>query len=147
MDPSLQPYWVHGCKLCTRLLTLSYLHVRNYMSKDEPLPLIVADDEIYEDDEAGLFVSLRTIGIIVLVSTWAIFLISVNSFFEIWRFIIAPLKYYSETKDLYMYLKNGFLIVDYYVVSLWCLYVVFWWWALLSWIGLKLFRQSKGLQT
>lgn len=117
------------------------------MSKDEPLPLIVADDEIYEDDEAGLFVSLRTIGIIVFVSTWAIFLISVNSFFEIWSFIIAPLMYYSETKDLYMYLKNGFLIVDYYVVSLWCLYVVFWWWALLSWIGLKLFRQSKGLQT
>lgn len=138
---------MHGCKLCTRLLESSDLHVETYMLKDEPLPLIVADDEIYEEDETASFVSLKTIGIIVLVSTWTIFLISVNSFFEIWRFIIAPLKHYSETIDLYKYLKSGFLIVDYYVVSLWCLYVVFWWWALLSWIGLKLFRQSKGLQT
>lgn len=117
------------------------------MFNDEPLQLIVPDADYYEADEYEGYLSLKQIGVIIIFSVWAIFLVSVNSFFEIWRFVIYPLKFHSETSALHKELERWFLTVDYYVVSMWCLYVVFWWWAVFSWIGLKLFRQSKGLQT
>lgn len=117
------------------------------MFDDEPLQLIVPDADYYEADEYEGYLSLKQIGVIIIISVWAIFLVSVNSFFEIWRFVIYPLKVHSETIALHKELEKWFLTVDYYVVSMWCLYVVFWYWAVFSWIGLKLFRQSKGLQT
>lgn len=117
------------------------------MSKNELLPLIVPDDEYYEEEQQTSYLSHAQIGYLILISVWVLFLVSINSFFEIWRFVVSPLGKYPETNGLHEQLVNFFLAVDYYVMSMWCLYVVLWWWALLSWIGLKLFRQSKGLQT
>lgn len=116
------------------------------MSKHEPIPLIVPDSNFEENRQTDDPRYRYFIGYLILISTWILFIVSINSMFEIWRFMISPLNV-EGTQKLYNTLKSLFETVDYYVVSLWCAYVVMWWWAVASWLGLKLFRQSKGLQT
>lgn len=118
----------------------------------EPIPLIIPSDEYHSrtyDDTKDYSTesNLAIYGYLVLATTWILFLITVNSIFKCWHWIIEPLRISNETLGLYLWLYKVFLSVDNLVVSLWCIYVAVWWWALLSWIGLKLFRQSKGTQT
>lgn len=119
----------------------------------EPIPLIIPSDEYSHSHSYGdakdysTESNLAIYGYVVLAMTWILFLVTVNSIFRCWHWIIEPLRISNETVGLYIWLHNMFESLDNLVVSLWCIYVAIWWWALLSWIGLKLFRQSKGTQT
>lgn len=119
----------------------------------EPIPLIVTSDEfrpgysLAADKDDSLEQNLARYGNLILAFTWLLFLITVNSLFQCWRWIIEPLAHTSETAALHAWLGEICESIDYLVVSAWCIYVAVWWWALLSWVGLKLFRQSKGIQT
>lgn len=117
----------------------------------EPLPLIEKSefahkpDSLEEDYESNEGISLATYGYLILLASWIIFLVSFNTLFKIWSFIIHPLSLDPVTKSRYVELKNFFECLDYYVLSCWCIYVVIWWWSCASWVGLKLFRHSKGI--
>lgn len=119
----------------------------------EPIPLIIISEEysheqnIRTDQEYSARLHSAFYGYLVLTFTWILFLITINSIFQCWRWIIEPLRMTQDTVSLYDWLYRKCEFVDDLVVSLWCIYVAVWWWALLSWIGLKLFRQSKGIQT
>ncbi|CAI5758240.1 unnamed protein product [Candida verbasci] len=106
--------------------------------ESKPLPLIDPEDEI---DNLN-YDNLRIYGYILLISTYVLFIISINSFFELWKFIIQPL-YGGE---MYFQLYTIFKFIDDMIVRIWCIYIVCWWWAIISWCGLKLFRHSKGIQ-
>lgn len=79
-------------------------------------------------------------GYALLTATYIIFIVLVNSMLKCWKFVIAGLEPHLRNRLTAIFEK-----VDEYVVALWCVYIVLWWWALLLWIGYKLFRQSKGL--
>lgn len=86
--------------------------------------------------------NLKLYGYAILLSTWLLFIITMNSFFHLWQFIIAPI----TGTLLHTQLTTVFRTIDGLVVKLWCIYVVCWWWAFVSWTGLKLFSHSKGMQ-
>ncbi|KAI5967982.1 hypothetical protein CANMA_002750 [Candida margitis] len=86
--------------------------------------------------------NLKLYGYAILVSTWLLFIITINSFFQLWQFIISPM----AGTSLHEQLTHIFQIIDDLVIKLWCIYVAFWWWAFISWTGLKLFSHSKGIQ-
>jgi len=120
------------------------------MEFKEPLPLIERREFIHtsvESDvsENGREISLATYGYLIIFASWSIFLISMNTLFKIWSFIIYPLSLDPLTINTYHKLTKFFENMDYYVLSCWCIYVVFWWWSCASWVGLKLFRHSKGI--
>lgn len=115
------------------------------MSHEGPLPLIVTEDSDSEEEDVSS-PHLAQIGYAVIFVTWFLFFVSINSIFHTWRYIIAPLQLNKSTQRVYFHLEVLFSAIDNHLVSLWCIYIVCWWWALLSWIGLKLFRQSKGIQ-
>lgn len=118
------------------------------MSYDNPLPLIQPSVD-FEDSDADLDQSatLYWYGYAVLALSWSLFIITANSVFRCWIYVIDPLSRSENTKRTYDYLYWLFQNIDEYVISFWCLYVVAWWWALISWCALKLFKQSKGIQT
>ncbi|CAH6721420.1 hypothetical protein CLIB1444_06S01772 [[Candida] jaroonii] len=105
---------------------------------NSPLPLIPCDDPVDEDEQVSSF-SIGVLGYMILFASWLVFVISCNTFFEIWRYVILPLK-----GDTYETISRYFEVVDAYVFKFWNVYVVIWWWAIISWTGLKLFRHSKG---
>ncbi|KAL1573297.1 hypothetical protein MG5_01697 [Candida albicans P57072] len=113
-------------------------------SQSLPLPLIESPDSI--DLDPINHENLAVYGYLLLISTWMLFIISINSIFEIWRFIIQPLQSSPTSLLLYDKLTISFETIDSYIIKLWCIYVVCWWWAIVSWSGLKLFRHSKGIQ-
>lgn len=119
------------------------------MNSDEPLPLLVHPPNKNENAiEMNLDPErMKFYGYLILTSTWIIFIISMNTFFEAWKFLLHPLSQTESMIDLYTYLYKGFTVLDDYVLKIWCIYVVIWWWAIISWCGMKLFRHSKGLQT
>ena len=115
---------------------------------DDPLPLITPHSDIaFENSTENSLVDFAWYGYAVLTSTWVLFTVTMNSIFQIWKYLIEPLSWNSRTYSLHSALSAIFLTVDNYVVTLWCVYIIWWWWAAFSWIGLKLFRQSKGIQT
>lgn len=114
------------------------------MNQDGPLPLIQPTDT--EDDSSGSFILYRY-GYAIISLSWAIFIVTANSVFQFWKFVIEPLSWTESTRNSYDYLYSVFVVIDEYVLSLWGVYVVAWWWTVSSWIGLKLFKQSKGTQT
>ena len=80
--------------------------------------------------------NLKLYGYLLLFALWAIFIITINSIFQLWRYIIDP--HQSPVLTSWM---NTF---DEYVFRSWSFYVVIWWWAIIAWCGIKLFRHSKG---
>lgn len=113
---------------------------------DTPLPLI--PPSVDYDENAGLDpTTLYRYGYAVLALTWFLFIVTINSVFHFWSYIVEPLAWSDRTRDSHVFFCRLFDLVDYYVVSFWCVYVIAWWWALLLWCGLKLFKQSKGIQT
>ncbi|CUM45912.1 unnamed protein product [Debaryomyces fabryi] len=120
------------------------------MEFKEPLPLIERHEFIHTSDsvdvsESGRGISLATYGYLIIFASWTIFLISMNTLFKIWSFVIYPLSLEPLTIPKHHKLTKFFENMDYYVLSCWCIYVVFWWWSCASWVGLKLFRHSKGI--
>lgn len=117
----------------------------------EPLPLIPWDDQ-YDDidtdesNDESMF-SLRFYGYALLFASWLLFLVSVNTMFEIWQYVIYPLSLDSRTSWLYNDLKLYFTVFDKYIMRFWSIYIVIWWWSIISWCGIKLFRHSKGIQS
>lgn len=111
---------------------------------DDPLPLIIPPESVHLENERYF---PEWAGYALLALTWLLFVVTVNSLFECWKWIIEPLSWSEDTKQYYEGLTGIFTTIDNLVLSLWCIYVVMWWWALFSWIGLKLFKQSKGIQT
>lgn len=95
-----------------------------------------------QEDSNEFYPNLKFYGYAILVSTWLLFIITINSFFQLWQFIISPI----TGTPLYDQLTSIFYTIDGLVVKSWCIYVVCWWWAFISWTGLKLFRHSKGIQ-
>ncbi|CAH2354351.1 hypothetical protein CLIB1423_16S00672 [[Candida] railenensis] len=119
------------------------------MDFSDPLPLIERPDTIptYEiEPESQYRWSLKTYGYLLIATTWILFIVSINSFFRIWSFIIYPWSLNPSTQELHAYLTVVFEQIDNLIVSGWCIYVMLWWWSLVSWCSLKLFRHSKGLQ-
>lgn len=84
-------------------------------------------------------------GYLLIFITWIILLISLISFFKIWIFIIYPFSLNPNTKVLHKQLTLIFTLIDDYILKIWNIYVVFWWWSIISWCGLKLFSHSKGI--
>ncbi|EGV60086.1 hypothetical protein PSN45_002174 [Yamadazyma tenuis] len=113
------------------------------MDADDPVPLIPWDEPMSDEKEPSAE-SLRLYGYALVVGTWLLFAVSINSFFELWRFVIAPLSMDSRSQQLHQRLVGFFSTVDQYVLRSFGIYVVGWWWALVSWVGLKLFKHSKG---
>lgn len=111
---------------------LPHIQIIQYMN---PLPLI-------EPQEPDLVVGDTTkYGYFLLALTWTLFVITINTLFKLWTLALIPLRLYTVYDSLY----TVFETLDYYVLVLWGIYVLAWWWALVSWAGLKLFRHSKGL--
>lgn len=117
--------------------------VQNYLSSYsvcftmvKPLPLI---EYQFTPKDTLDYSRLSKYGHLILFVTWFLFIISVNSIFELWRYVILPLS--SLLRDnLTIYFET----LDSYVFKLWCIYIVCWWWALISWCGLEMFRNSKN---
>lgn len=109
----------------------------------EPLPLIPPSEESTHPEPEPR--TLELIGYFFLVSSWVIFVITVNTVFGLWKFVLAPFELVDKMK--YERICQWLSSADYYVMAIWGVYVLAWWWALFSWVGLKLFRQSKGVQT
>lgn len=87
-------------------------------------------------------VAIRKIGWFMLIITWGLFVISINTFFKLWVYVIDPLKdtlYYEPIRRACEFADNT-------ILTCWCIYVLSWWWAIVSWVGLKLFRHSKGVE-
>lgn len=123
-----------------------YLHL--LMNHDAPLPLIQPSIDLDSDEESqDVSATLFWYGYAVLAISWTLFIVTANTVFLCWKFVIEPLSWTESTKYEYDYLYVVFSTIDEYVMSLWGVYVVAWWWALFSWVGLKLFKQSKGIQT
>lgn len=122
------------------------------MDAFEPLPLIrreedtvfLGENEISED--CLNYKDLRRIGLSLIIGSFLVFIISVNSLFKTWRYIISPLKGESGDGALYNRLFKSFEVIDDYVLKIWSIYIMMWFWAGFSWLGLKLFRHSKGVQ-
>ncbi|EDK39440.2 hypothetical protein PGUG_03538 [Meyerozyma guilliermondii ATCC 6260] len=117
------------------------------MENVKPLPLLKPRNPIksYSNDTDQLF-SLRTYGYLILAATWIIFIVTTCSLLGIWDYIIFPLSLSSSTDHLHSQLSSIFRFIESSVLKAWGIYVVLWWWAISSWIGLKLFRHSKGIQ-
>lgn len=105
------------------------------MSK--PLPLIPWDDPIDEEQDSGFDIGMW--GYMILFASWLVFVISCNTFFGAWKYVIMPLE-----GDAFERVSKYFKVIDAYVFRFWNVYIVIWWWAIISWTGLKLFRHSKG---
>ncbi|KAL6452270.1 hypothetical protein SBY92_001528 [Candida maltosa Xu316] len=101
----------------------------------QPLPLIQSHDQ---ENHSINHDKLKLYGYFLLISTWIVFIISINTFFEIWRFIIQAIP--SPLRET---LTGYFEILDSYILKIWCIYIVCWWWAVISWCGLEMFRNSK----
>lgn len=121
------------------------------MNPNEPLPLIERSEIIIFSDSPEIAAdekcnSLAFYGYLIIIATWLMFIVSVNSLFRVWSYVIYPLSLDKDSIELHSSLTDLFNGIDYYVFSCWSIYVVAWWWALISWCGLKLFRHSKGIQ-
>ena len=112
----------------------------------EPLPLIKRPIVIPGDDTNELRWSLEVYGYLLIVLTWLLAVISLNLFFHIWRFVVAPLEKYDSTVELHGKATKVLEQFDLFILKGWAIYVLLWWWSLVSWCSLSLFRHSKGLQ-
>ncbi|KAK6199614.1 uncharacterized protein RJT21DRAFT_48252 [Scheffersomyces amazonensis] len=119
------------------------------MEFSEPLPLIRIRDTIEDPQESDQenYDSILWYGYLILLCSWVLFVMSINSIFELWKFIIHPLSVSERTIPIYKSLQVTFECTDRYILKLWCIYIIVWWWSIISWTGLKLFRHSKGIQT
>lgn len=122
------------------------------MDDEEPLPLLEKLNNIhhlnqFNDDEG---ISNRLLpshyGYAIIGVSWVIFVSTINSLFRVWSYAINPLSRSEDTKAIHEKLYLFFEISDSYVLKFWSIYIVIWWWSIISWIGLKLFRHSKGIQ-
>lgn len=107
------------------------------MAGELPPPLIRIPIEAVQHD----YNHLATMGYCILVFTWMLFVVTVGSMFQLWKFVILP--FYPL--ELYYKMYSILSVIDGYIMTIWSVYIVIWLWAVVSWIGLKLFRQSKGL--
>lgn len=114
----------------------------------DPLPLIERPAHVPKDivEEVEPRWSLETYGYILIAVTWLLFIVSINLFFQLWSYVIYPWSLYPSTQLRHAKWKSAFEQIDVFIVKGWCLYVMLWWWSLVSWCSLKLFRHSKGLQ-
>lgn len=121
------------------------------MDIQEPIPLIPWDDEpddIQNELEShGWNCSLGFWGYSLLLASWMLFLVSTNTIFEVWRYVIYPLSLDPRTQEFHSKLMTWCSIFDKYVMRFWSIYIVTWWWSIVSWCGIKLFRHSKGIQS
>lgn len=114
------------------------------MAYDDPLPIIQPTADL--DDDEDISATLYFWGYAVLAISWTLFIITFNTVFGCWKYVIEPLSWDASTQKYYNFMYLVFDVIDDYVLSFWGVYVVAWWWALYSWTGLKLFKQSKGTQ-
>lgn len=118
------------------------------MDHDEPLPLIVKAETILfetQEPQRTSHVSLATYGYMLIAATWLLFVVTVVSFFRLWVYVIEPLRHIPQHSDLYQTLSVIFETSDQYIMRMWGIYVIAWWWAMVSWNALKLFRHAKGI--
>ena len=101
----------------------------------KPLPLI---EYQFTPKDTLNYSRLSKYGYLILMTTWFLFIITINSIFEIWRYVIYPLP--SPLRQSITIIIETF---DSYIFKLWCIYIVCWWWAVISWCGLEMFRNSK----
>lgn len=132
--------------LTSRALGVRDQHPHISMRLQEPL-LLIEPSESFPENHLPDPESLAYYGYCLIFLSWALFVVTVNSVFRCWHWILEPLQSNPSTIDLYHKLYKYCEYWDYICISLWCIYVVSWWWALWSWVGIKLFRQSKGIHT
>lgn len=117
------------------------------MEQVDPLPLIRR--LVHETGTAKAYESTQSLafyGRVILVGCWTLFVITANTIFLVWKYVIAPLAKEPSTQRLHAKITVWCERIDSYVLGCWCVYVVLWWWFLVSWVALKLFRHSKGIQ-
>lgn len=116
------------------------------MDTFEPLPLIRKEEDNENSEDYLNYKDQRRLGLSIIIGSFLVFIISVNSLFKTWKFIISPLKEEFGDEALYNRLFRSFEVIDDYVLKIWSIYIMMWFWAGFSWLGLKLFRHSKGVQ-
>lgn len=118
------------------------------MNRKDPLPLI-RRPRIKGNKESRLSKNgrqkLAYYGYAILVSCWLLFLVTAISILKGWILIIAPWANDPRTLAFHSSATMWCESFDRYVMGFWCVYVVMWWWFLVSWLALKLFRHSKGI--
>ncbi|VEU23819.1 DEKNAAC105063 [Brettanomyces naardenensis] len=99
--------------------------------------------------------NLRLRGYLILFATWLTFVAGLGSVFGLWTWCFNKLdgsflKAFNIPllSPVINYLVDAFsekmVIDDYYSFSFFLNFVIIWIWCLISWIGMKLFRHSKG---
>lgn len=107
---------------------------------EDPIPLIPWESPNDKHKPRDL----KVYGYLILLGTWILFMVSINSLLELWKYPIAPLAAHLTTIELHARLYRYFTTCDTYVIRSWAIYIVLWWWAIISWCGLKLFKHSKS---
>lgn len=119
------------------------------MNDDEPLPLIPLPDELtfLDPETPDIFNGTPADAYIFVTVTWLLCFVSFCALFLWWRYVIEPLTWSNGTKAIHDKLVLVFLLFERHVISFWCIYIAAWWGAYLRWIGWKMFRHSKGIQS
>lgn len=129
---------------------LAHSPLPRLMNRNDPLPLIRRPANNGPSGSSCLQVDrekLARYGYAILVLSWLLLLVTASFVLKGWKLIIAPWANDPSTLALH---KSVFIWcerIDRYVIGFWCVYVVMWWWFLVSWIALKLFRHSKGIHS
>lgn len=110
----------------------------------EPLPLIEPKNTRY------LYKSKptkdKTIGFVILLITWSIFIGSVLAVLNVWTIPNTIFQSIKEGElDEYDDPLDDFPIKNYYSIAILLVPVAFWLWSVVSWTALKLFKHSKGV--
>lgn len=108
------------------------------------------DDMIEEDQENGPDRdTLRLYAYIILFGCWVTFAFGLGSIFGLWQWCFEVVPHPSNVDSpVLKYLVEAFsedTVIDHYYSYVFFLnFVIVWLWVFVSWIGMKLFRHSKG---
>jgi hypothetical protein len=95
---------------------------------------------------------LKVYGYLIIFLTWFLFIISIGTLFNLWQwcFKVDPtyFKYLNSISWIKVILEDiedqNKVVDNYYICIFFLNFVIFWIWAVVSWISMKLFRHSKG---
>lgn len=98
--------------------------------------------------------NLRLRGYLILIGTWVMFAWGIGSIFGLWdwcfRLRSKALQHINipMLSPIISYLEDAFsqetVIKDYYAYAILLNFTIMWIWCVISWLGMKLFRHSKG---
>lgn len=83
------------------------------------------------------------LSVVILTSTWAIVIVGLGSMFGLWKLLLGYDS--SAVRFVVSYEKQtGYPISEYYACLIFMCFFVAWVWCLVSWMGMKFYRHTKG---